>query len=82
MSAIADLAKVSKQQGIAAAIALALVAALMWVVRAEFKDAAAQRDGLAMEVDAIGDLVISACGANTAQVQKFEEAKRTRIEKK
>jgi len=85
MPLLGDLAKVSKQQGIAAAVALGLLLALLWMVRASAGQSAANAaaiDSLGDEVEALGDLVVSACGASTSDVEKFVEAKRARATKR
>jgi hypothetical protein len=70
-----ELAKVSKQQGVAVVLALALLGGLLYIVRIQSVDNGRKLDDLSDTVDALGDLVISACGADTVLVKKFEEAK-------
>jgi len=83
MPLLGDLAKVSKQQGIAAAVALGLLLALLYLVKAGASQSSANAaaiDSLGDEVEALGDLVVSACQATPDQVEKFVEAKRVRGE--
>ena len=78
---LADLAAVAKKQGVVAALALGLLGVLGYMVKTQLDQA--QMNGrriarLAQAVDALGDLVISACDPSAEQVQKFHEAKRQR----
>lgn len=54
---------VAKQQGIAAAIALGLLLALVYQIRETTK--------LARSIEALGDLVISSCMPDKDAVQRF-----------
>jgi hypothetical protein len=83
MSALSDLARVAKQQGIAAAVAIALLVLVGYMMREQFKAGEQSRTDVAAlgdEIDALADLTIATCGATTAEVQKFEIAKQTRRE--
>ena len=59
---------VAKQQGIAAAVALGLLLALLYQSR--------EITRLSASFDALGDLVISSCMPDPAAVKRFEDARR------
>jgi hypothetical protein len=80
MAPLADLARISKQQGVAAAVALALLLGILYLARMQSQQNGREIAALTTSVDALGDLVISSCGASTADVQKFEKAKRERVD--
>lgn len=79
MPILNDLASVSKKQGVAAAVALGLLLALLYFVRLQAN--AVERQAVALEwiaasTDALGDLVISSCDPSSEEVKKFETAKK------